>query len=151
MSDKYTAIANGKVIKLEEVSDPVFAKGKMGEGYAIIPENGKICSPTKGTVTAVFPTGHAYGITTADGVEMLIHIGIDSVLLDGKGFVKKVNVGDEVESGTLLAEIDLTVFKDKDIDSTTMLIFTSGNKIKLLKENETVDYSTEEIFEFIEK
>ena len=102
----------GKVIPLSEVEDEVFAGGMMGQGLAVIPEDGKVYSPCDGTVSTVFPTGHAVGITADNGVEILIHIGMDTVKLDGKGFTKKVKDKDRVKTGQLLIEFDLDLVKE---------------------------------------
>lgn len=102
----------GKVIPLSEVEDEVFAGGMMGQGLAVIPEDGKVYSPCDGTVSTVLPTGHAVGITADNGVEILIHIGMDTVKLDGKGFTKKVKDKDRVKTGQLLIEFDLDLVKE---------------------------------------
>ena len=88
--ESYGAFGTGTVLSLEQVPDPVFAQKMMGDGYAIELTDGTIVAPSEGEVTVVFPTGHAYGIVREDGVEILVHLGIDTVQLEGKGFVSHV-------------------------------------------------------------
>ena len=149
--DTFNAFAKGTVKKLDAVPDPVFAQKMMGDGYAIELKEGKIYAPVDGDVTLVFPTGHAFGITSDRGVEILIHIGIDTVELEGEGFNSKVKQGDRVKQGDLLTEIDLDFIKSKGKATITPMIFTSGNEINLLMENEEVDKNTENLFEFKER
>ncbi|MBF0844136.1 PTS glucose transporter subunit IIA, partial [Streptococcus danieliae] len=93
----------GLVLPLEEVSDPVFASGAMGRGFAVKPESDLAYAPVSGEVTIAFETGHAYGLRTDQGVELLIHIGIDTVSLEGAGFDARVKQGQQVEAGEVLA------------------------------------------------
>ena len=146
--DTFHSFGTGTVLALDKVPDQVFAQKMMGDGYALDITDGKIYAPVDGEVTLVFPTGHAYGITTNSGVEVLIHIGIDTVELDGEGFTGKVKQGDSVKAGDLLTEVDLDFIKSKGKPTITPLIFTSGNEIVLLKEGEAVTKDTTEIFEF---
>lgn len=146
--DTFYAFGTGKVLPLEQVPDQVFAQRMMGDGYALDITEGSIYAPVDGEVTLVFPTGHAYGITTDSGVEVLIHIGIDTVDLEGKGFSGKVKQGDSVKAGDLLTEVDLDFIKSQDKPTITPLIFTSGNEIEILKENELVTKDSTEIFKF---
>lgn len=97
---------NGEMKPLEEVKDPVFASGAMGQGAAVIPNEGKLYAPFDGTVAMVFDTLHAVGLVNDAGVEMLIHIGLDTVKLNGKHFTAKVKVGETVKTGDLLIEFD---------------------------------------------
>lgn len=115
----------GHAISLDEVKDEVFSSRAMGDGIAIIPEKGILYAPVSGTIEVAFPTGHAFGITSSSGVEILLHIGINTVELNGKGFQPKVKVGDKVEKGQVLAEFDLEVIKEAGFDPTTMMIFTN--------------------------
>ncbi len=101
----------GEAVALSEVKDEVFSGGLMGQGLAIQPEEGKVYSPCDGTVSTIFPTGHAVGIMGDNGVEVLIHIGMDTVKLDGKGFTKKVSDGDRIKAGQLLIEFDIDLIK----------------------------------------
>lgn len=115
----------GKVVSITEVKDEVFASKGMGDGVGIIPAEGKVYAPFDGTVEAVFPTGHAVGIS-ANGVEALIHIGINTVELDGKGFQAKVQQGDHVKKGDLLVSFDKAFIEGKGYDSTVVFIVTDA-------------------------
>ncbi len=120
-----SAPATGKAIPLSEVEDGAFASEALGKGMAIIPTEGKIYAPCDGKITAFFPTGHALGIETEDGVEILIHVGLDTVSLEGKGFNKKAELGDVVKKGDLLLEFDLEVIKAAGLAVTTPVIITN--------------------------
>lgn len=113
----------GQVIPVSEVKDEVFASKGMGDGVGIIPEDGNVYAPFDGTVEAVFPTGHAVGIS-ANGVETLIHIGINTVELNGKGFEVKVRQGDAVKKGDLLVKFDKAMIEERGYDSTVIFIVT---------------------------
>lgn len=112
----------GTVIPLSEVSDPVFAEEVMGPGVGIDPEEGKLYAPVDGEIVSVFPTGHAIGMTTADGMEVLLHIGIDTVQLEGDGFHAFVKQGDHVKAGELLVEFDCAKIKERGYQTTTMVL-----------------------------
>lgn len=116
---------NGKVIPLSEVKDEMFAQEALGKGAAVVPADGKICAPCDGVVTAVYPTGHAIGITSKEGAEVLIHIGMDTVTLDGKGFKVHAKEGQAVKCGELLIEADLNVIKAAGFDITTPVVITN--------------------------
>lgn len=114
--------AKGKVIPVERVKDEVFASKGMGDGVGIISEEGKVFAPFDGTVEAVFPTGHAVGLSSSDGTEVLIHIGINTVELDGKGFQAHVKQGDVVKQGDLLVEYDQKMIEKEGYDTTVIFI-----------------------------
>ncbi|MDO4308655.1 MAG: beta-glucoside-specific PTS transporter subunit IIABC [Eubacteriales bacterium] len=116
---------NGKVIPLSEVKDEMFAQEALGKGAAVVPADGKICAPCDGVVTAVYPTGHAIGITSKEGAEVLIHVGMDTVTLDGKGFKVHAKEGQAVRCGELLIEADLNVIKAAGFDITTPVVITN--------------------------
>lgn len=116
---------SGTVIPLNEVKDEAFSSGALGQGAAVIPAEGKLYAPTDGIIAAFFPTGHAVGIQTADGVEILIHVGMDTVSLNGKGFDKKVSQGDTVKKGDLILEFDLQVIKEAGLSAVTPVIITN--------------------------
>ncbi len=118
------ACANGTCIPLSEVSDETFSSGMLGKGVGIIPKDPNIVSPVDGTITMVFDTKHALGIVTDDGIELMIHIGIDTVNLNGSFFEPKVKEGDRVSVGQLLIQCDLEQIA-KNYDTTTMLIVTN--------------------------
>ena len=115
----------GKVVKLEDVPDEVFASGAMGKGIAIDPLDGILVSPAKAEVTLLFPTKHAIGLRTENGAELLIHIGMDTVSLAGKGFESFVQVGDQVEAGQKLLVFDLNQIKAADLPAITPIIVTN--------------------------
>ena len=127
------APVSGKIIALEQVPDPVFSGKTLGDGVAIIPEDGKIYSPVDGTVTTVSTTLHAYGFTTADGVEILVHIGLETVSLKGEGFKVYIKDGDTVKKGELIAEVDLTYLDRKGISVISPVLICDG------AENMTMD------------
>jgi len=115
----------GNVVPLDQVPDQVFASGAMGKGIAIDPTDGVVVAPTKATVNLVFPTGHAIGLTTENGAELLIHIGMDTVSLAGKGFKTYVKAGDVVEAGQKLIEFDLATIRDAKLPVITPVIVTN--------------------------
>ena len=119
------APVNGKAIALSEVKDEVFAGGALGKGAAIIPEDGRICAPCDGVVSLVYPTGHAIGIQSENGAELLIHIGMDTVTLEGKCFDIKVKQGQAVKAGELLIEVDLEGIRSAGLDTTTPIVVTN--------------------------
>lgn len=119
------APVNGKAIALSEVKDEVFAGGALGKGAAIIPEDGRICAPCDGVVSLVYPTGHAIGIQSENGAELLIHIGMDTVTLEGKCFDIKVKQGQEIKAGELLIEADLEGIQSAGLDITTPIVVTN--------------------------
>lgn len=121
------APADGRAIALSEVKDDAFASGALGLGAAIIPENGTICAPCDGVVTTVFPTGHAVGIRSRNGAEILIHIGMDTVSLNGKGFDVKVKDGQNVKTGDVLVVADLSIIQAAGLDVTTPVIVTNAD------------------------
>ena len=118
----------GKVVKLENVPDEVFASGAMGKGIAIDPDDGAVVAPAKGEVTLVFPTKHAIGLKTENGAEILIHIGMDTVSLAGKGFKSFVEVGDKVEAGQPLLEFDVNTIKAAGMPVITPVIVTNSDQ-----------------------
>ncbi len=120
-----SAPVSGAVVPLAEIKDKVFASGALGKGIGIVPSNGKVYAPFAGTVVTAFPTGHAFGIKSADGVEVLIHVGIDTVQLEGKGFAAAVTQGQVVEAGDLLATVDLDVVTAAGYDPTTIVVITN--------------------------
>lgn len=124
---------NGKVIPLSEVKDEMFAQEALGKGAAVVPADGKICAPCDGVVTAVYPTGHAIGITSKEGAEVLIHVGMDTVTLDGKGFKVFAKEGQDVKCGELLIEADLKVIKAAGLDITTPVVITNTDDYAEIK------------------
>ena len=115
----------GDVVALSNVNDPVFSSGAMGQGIAVKPSQDVVYAPADAEVTIVFPTGHAYGLRTANGAEILIHVGIDTVSMNGEGFNHKVAQGDKVKAGDVLGTFDSTKIAAAGLDNTTMVIVTN--------------------------
>ena len=121
-----TAPLAGEAIPLAEVKDPMFAGGMLGPGAGIVPTDGRVVAPFDGEVIVAFPTGHAYGLRSASGVEILIHVGMDTVQLDGKHFTSRVSVGQQVRRGDVLAEVDLAAVAAAGYDTTTPVVVTNA-------------------------
>lgn len=122
---------NGEIIPIEKVPDPVFSQKMMGEGIAVMPKEGNICSPVEGTIIQIAPTKHAIGILAKDGTEILIHIGLETVSLKGEGFRVAVEMGDSVSTGQLLVEVDWEYIREHAKSTVTPIVITNsqeGNK-----------------------
>lgn len=117
---------NGDILPLEEVPDPVFSQKMMGEGIAIMPSDGKLVSPINGKVVQIPDTKHAIGLVADDGTEILIHVGLETVALKGKGFDVKVQADDTVKLGDLLMDIDLAFIKEHASSTVTPIIITNN-------------------------
>lgn len=113
---------SGEVLPLEELKDEAFSSGVMGKGAGIEPSEGKVVSPVDGTVSTLFPTLHAVGITSDSGTEILIHVGMDTVQLDGEGFEAHVKQGDKVKKGQLLLDVDLKLLREKGYSTQTPVL-----------------------------
>ncbi|MGT2800440.1 sucrose-specific PTS transporter subunit IIBC [Streptococcus marmotae] len=123
--ETFVSPLSGEVVALENVNDPVFSSGAMGKGLAVKPSEGVVYAPADAEVTIAFETGHAYGLKTASGAEILIHIGIDTVSMNGEGFEKLVAAGDKVTAGTAIAKFDASKIAAAGLDDTTMIIVTN--------------------------
>lgn len=129
---------SGEAIPLDKVPDPVFADKVLGDGCAIIPDNGKIYSPVDGKISSVAETFHAYGITSDDGIEIMVHFGLETVALKGEGFTPHVKAGDRVKKGDLIAEADIDFLKSKNINLITPVLIcddADGMNIKIHEGN----------------
>lgn len=121
-----TAPVSGEVVALEKVPDPVFSEKTLGDGVAVIPENGKIYSPVNGTLVSVAATKHAYGFQSEDGLDILVHFGLETVALDGEGFTAYKQEGDVVKVGELVAEADIALLKSKNLNLITPMLLCDG-------------------------
>ncbi len=137
-NETLTSVACGKVIPLEEVNDEAFSSGALGYGAAIIPTKGTIYSPVEGKVASIYPTGHAIGIISKSGTEILIHIGIDTVKLQGKGFSIYVEEGTIIHPGDRLVDVDLDFVKENGYDTSVIVVVLNSSKedIKVIEKDE---------------
>lgn len=133
----------GRIIRLSEVSDETFASEMLGATVAVEPENGRIVAPCDGKIINIFETGHAVCLATKSGGELLIHVGVDTVKLEGKGFTKKVSDGDVVRAGDVLIEADLDVVKAAGYPVTTMVILTNADQYSKVNKSEPKEVGTE--------
>lgn len=126
------AVAKGQLIRLEEVPDDMFSQKILGDGFAIVPRDNWIYSPCDGEITMVFKTKHAIGIKTEDGKEIMLHIGIDTVTLNGEPFDVYVNIGDKVKRGELIMSSDFNLISKKGLCPTIMTIVPNGEVSQLI-------------------
>ena len=137
LTEEVYSVADGEVIALEQVKDPVFSQKMMGDGFAVEPANGNIVSPVSGTVSSVFPTKHALGLVTEAGLEVLVHIGLDTVSLEGKPFTVHVAEGQKVAAGDLLVTADLNAIREAGRETSTIVAFTNADAIQSVKLEQT--------------
>jgi sugar PTS system EIIA component len=123
---------NGKIVEIESVPDPTFSEKMMGDGIAVEPVDGKVLSPIDGEIMQVFPTGHAVGIQGETGIEVLIHVGLETVSMNGEGFEVLVKAGDKVKAGDELLFVNLDLVKEKAASTITPIVITNGNIMKTL-------------------
>ena len=138
--EKLSSPVDGEVIQIESVKDPVFSTKAMGEGFAVIPKSNQIYAPISGVVETVFPTQHAIGIKGDNGLEVLVHIGINTVELNGKYFDISCVAGSRVTKGMIIGEVDFKALQAAGYDSTTMVVVTNGNEL-----SEPVKFDIKEI------
>ncbi len=134
---KLLSVANGRIVTLSKIPDRVFSQKILGDGFGVIPTTGHFFSPADGTVTDVTDTLHAYCITTNDGLEILVHIGIDTVELKGEGFTPLVKKGDRLAAGDALAHADLAFLKEKGYSTATAVVVTNTEKLKSISVSES--------------
>ena len=137
LTEEVYSVADGQVVALEQVKDPVFAQKMMGDGFAVEPANGNIVSPVSGTVSSIFPTKHALGLVTEAGLEVLVHIGLDTVSLEGKPFTVHVAEGQKVAAGDLLVTADLDAIRAAGRETSTIVVFTNADAIHSVKLEQT--------------
>ena len=130
---KIGAPVAGKLVSIKEVNDPTFADEILGKGVAVIPTDNRICAPADGVVSTVFPTGHAAAVTTGDGAEILIHVGLDTVKLNGKHYTIHAAEGQEVKKGDLLLEADIEQIKAEGYDVVTPMVICNSDDFAEIK------------------
>lgn len=123
----------GECVELSQVNDPTFNSGLLGSGVAVIPSDGKICAPADGTVNLIFPTGHAVAMTTTEGIELLIHFGLDTVKLEGKHFHIVGEAGTEVKKGDVLVEADVEAIKAEGYDVITPVLVSNTDSFSAVE------------------
>lgn len=135
--NKIVAPVAGKIIPMSDVPDPVFSQKMMGDGFAVIPEDNVIVSPIDGTVVNVFPTEHALGLVTDCGIELIVHVGLDTVALKGEGFQVLVNEGDKVYKGQKLFVVDFDYLEEQGKNTMTIVAFTNlvNKEIKIVSDD----------------
>ncbi|APB38046.1 PTS sugar transporter subunit IIA [Heyndrickxia coagulans] len=131
--ERIFAPVRGQVVAIEEVPDPTFSEKMMGDGIAIKPTEGLLVAPFDGEVVQVFPTKHAIGLRGASGLELLIHIGLETVTLNREGFETAVKAGDKVKKGDTLITFDLALIQEKAADTITSIVVTNGEAVHLDK------------------
>jgi glucose-specific phosphotransferase system IIA component len=142
---KIVSPAKGKLKAITEVDDKTFNSKTLGDGFAIEPENGDVYSPMGGIVESIFPTLHALVLKSSNGTELLVHIGVNTVTLDGEGFKSFVREGQKVKAGDRLVTFDIDFVKDKVKSTDIIIVFMNGQSCKLLKNGVHVEASEEEI------
>lgn len=135
--EKFKSPVSGKLIPLAAVNDQVFSQKMMGDGFAIIPSDTMIYAPISGEVTMLFPTKHAVGVKTKTGVEFIIHIGLDTVELNGEGFKTYIQQGQKINQGDKLVEFNDTFIKSKGYDATVIIVFPN-NDVKINEKTMTI-------------
>ncbi|WP_413382161.1 PTS glucose transporter subunit IIA [Alkalihalobacillus sp. 1P02AB] len=126
---------NGEILPLEQVPDPVFSQKMMGEGFSIIPSDGEVVAPVTGKVIQVAPTKHAIGLITDEGIEVLIHVGLETVALKGEGFTVHVSEGEEVTVGQSLLTVNLSYIKEHAKSEQTIVVITNTDESKYVYES----------------
>lgn len=139
---KVGAPVAGRLVSIKEVNDPTFSDEILGKGAAVIPTGNRICAPVDGTVTTVFPTGHAAAVTSDDGVEILIHVGLDTVKLNGEHFTIHASEGQKVKKGDLLLEADLEKIKEAGYDTITPVIICNSDDFSEVQTAEPCDVAS---------
>ena len=150
LTEEVYSVADGEVIALEQVKDPVFSQKMMGDGFAVEPANGNIVSPVSGTVSSIFPTKHALGLVTEAGLEVLVHIGLDTVSLEGKPFTVHVTEGQKVAAGDLLVTADLDAIREAGRETSTIVVFTNADAIQSVNLEQTGSHAAKTVVAKVE-
>ena len=150
LTEEVYSVADGEVIALEQVRDPVFSQKMMGDGFAVEPTNGNIVSPVSGTVSSIFPTKHALGLVTEAGLEVLVHIGLDTVSLEGKPFTVHVAEGQKVAAGDLLVTADLDAIREAGRETSTIVVFTNADAIQSVNLEQTGSHAAKTVVAKVE-
>ena len=150
LTEEVYSVADGEVIALEQVKDPVFSQKMMGDGFAVEPTNGNIVSPVSSTVSSIFPTKHALGLVTEAGLEVLVHIGLDTVSLEGKPFTVHVAEGQKVAAGDLLVTADLDAIREAGRETSTIVVFTNADAIKSVNLEQTGSHAAKTVVAKVE-
>ena len=150
LTEEVYSVADGEVIALEQVKDPVFSQKMMGDGFAVEPANGNIVSPVSGIVSSIFPTKHALGLVTEAGLEVLVHIGLDTVSLEGKPFTVHVTEGQKVVAGDLLVTADLDAIREAGRETSTIVVFTNADAIKSVNLEQTGSHAAKTVVAKVE-
>ncbi|MBW4828986.1 MAG: PTS glucose transporter subunit IIA [Clostridiaceae bacterium] len=149
-TEKIIAPMTGEIVPIESVPDKVFSEKMLGDGVAIDPDEGLVVSPVDGEIVSIFPTNHAVGLKTKDGLEILIHIGLDTVELKGKGFKGFIGQNDKVKKGDLLVEFDIDYVKGEGKSPITPVVITNGDELKdIIKNSGKVEKGEDEILNLI--
>lgn len=133
----------GQVVPITDVPDPVFSQGIVGEGFAVVPETTtgifQVCAPANGTIVSIFPTLHAFAMKTEQGLELLVHVGLDTVSLQGQGFTSMVARGDTVSAGDVILRVDASVLTDHGCSLITPVVATNKKQVSSLALQPTND------------
>ena len=141
------APVDGKIVALESVNDEVFSQKMVGDGVAVIPMSNRFTAPIDGTVSKIFSTNHAYSIKSPKDLEVMVHIGLDTVALEGKGFTRVANEGDEVKAGDVIIEIDLAYITEHAKDIVTPIIISDESDVKNIEKKLNIVKSGDVIME----
>lgn len=148
--ESFKNFVEGNLVYIENVSDEVFSQKMIGDGYAIKPTDSNVYAPMSGKVTSLFPTGHAIGLTLNNGLDIMLHLGIDTVELEGKGFEIMIKEGQVVKQGDILIKADWDYISKSGYDTVSILVLPNGEKIDLRKkEGEHVSSLEENVIEII--
>ncbi|MFC7394510.1 PTS sugar transporter subunit IIA [Scopulibacillus cellulosilyticus] len=142
--ERVLAPINGKIVEIDQVPDPTFAQKMLGDGLAIIPVDGSITAPIDGEIVQLFPTKHAIGIRGNSGLELLIHIGLETVSMNGEGFTAHVQQGQKVKAGDLLIDVDLDQVKEKAADTITPIVITNMDAVESIEKQTAAKASSGE-------